>query len=430
MTNPLTWIAFAILMIATYLSALNMALLGARASSIERALEERGRAGEGAWVLARLNDALLATALLRTIARIAFFIAVMLEVVAVGAANTLTWPALLLSAGVTVLLLWVMTSVVAVAVARHAAIGLIVRSLRILHVCVALCLPFTWLAGFLDEAVRRMSGTNPNANAEAEELLRRVAETHREGSLHEVAATMIENVVSFASTHVGEIMTPRTDIDGIELSNDLPTIRQFILGVGHSRIPVYGESLDDIRGVLYVKDLFPYLGEDASDFDLQSILRKPLLVPETKLVRELLADFQRSEVHMAIVVDEYGGTSGLVTIEDILEEIVGEIHDEHEPDSEEEPQLHRLGTSLAEVDGRYYIDELNEALGLGLPEDEDYDTIGGYVVTMLGRIPAVGETVDTPRARFTAIAASETRVDRVGIELLTPVPGSVNGAAK
>ena len=190
---------------------------------------------------------------------------------------------------------------------------------------------------------------------------------------------MIENIVEFRSTDVGEVMTPRTDIEGIELTDDLEAIREFIVRVGHSRIPIYAENLDHIRGVLYVKDLIPFLGRDCDGFHLEPLLRQPLRVPETKPLRDLLSEFKRSEVHMAIVIDEYGGTAGLVTIEDVLEEIVGEIHDEHEPDDVDEPTLDVVDDTHAEVDGRFHIDDLNERLGLTLPENEDYDTIAGFL---------------------------------------------------
>ena len=125
---------------------------------------------------------------------------------------------------------------------------------------------------------------------------------------------------------------------------------------------------------------------------------------------------------MAIVIDEYGGTAGLVTIEDVLEEIVGEIHDEHEPDDEAEPTMNRIDDSHAEVDGRYHIDDLNEMLGLDLPEDEEYDTIAGFVLAILGHVPEVGEAFQSHDARFTALAAAPTHVQRVGIELLSSSP--------
>ena len=215
-------------------------------------------------------------------------------------------------------------------------------------------------------------------------------------------------------------MTPRTDIEGIELTDDLAAIREFISKAGHSRIPVYEGNLDNITGILYVKDLVTYLGEEVEAFDLSAHLRPPVLIPETKPVRELLSEFQLNEVHLAIVVDEYGGTAGLVTIEDLLEEIVGEIHDEHEPEDDEEPGMTSIDETHAEVDGRFPVDDINEQLGLELPEDADFDTIGGFVLATLGRVPTIGDSFESHNARFTTLAASPTQVERIGIELLTP----------
>jgi CBS domain containing-hemolysin-like protein len=182
---------------------------------------------------------------------------------------------------------------------------------------------------------------------------------------------------------------------------------------------VYEESLDRIVGVLYVKDLIPYLGSDSTDFELRPLLRPPIVVPETKPVRELLRDFQNSEVHMAIVIDEYGGTAGLVTIEDVLEEIVGEIRDEHEPTRVDAPELHRINDTRAEVEGRHRIDELNTALSIEIPDTDDYDTIAGFVLSQLGRVPIVGEKFEAHDVRFSVLAATPTQIQKVGLELLT-----------
>jgi putative hemolysin len=305
-------------------------------------------------------------------------------------------------------------------------VQLIAMSVPMLRGVVLLARPLRFIDRIVDEAVRRLTGANLATEDEAEAmLLRSIEESHLQGGLDEEAATLLENVVEFGSTDVGEVMTPRTDIDGIELTDDLPAIRKLIIEAGHSRIPVYQGNLDNILGILYVKDLVPYLGQTVRDFKLESLLRKPIVVPETKPVRELLSDFQRSEVHMAIVIDEYGGTAGLATIEDVLEEIVGEIHDEHEPGEDYEPTLVRESDTHAQVDGRYRIDDLNHELGLDLPEDEEYDTIAGFMLAQFGRVPNEGESFESHNARFTAAVASPTHIQRASIELLEPA--AVNG---
>jgi CBS domain containing-hemolysin-like protein len=315
---------------------------------------------------------------------------------------------------------WLALDLVATAIARHGAPATVSACFPLVRLLSVWAIFISWLSRFVDEVVRRLSGANLESSrnvGEAEaELLRSIEQTHREGGLDEGAVALLENVVEFSSTDVGEVMTPRTDIDGLEYTDDLAEIRRMIGEVGHSRIPVYDEDLDHIAGILYAKDLVRWLGEEAQGFTLRPLLRRPIVVPESKQVADLLADFQRSEVHMAMVVDEYGGTAGLVTIEDVLEEIVGEIVDEHEPDDEEQPSLRPMADGIYEVDGNYHIDDLNEALEIGLPEDEEYDTVGGWLMACIGHVPETGESHDENGHRFTATATTPTQVERISIE--------------
>jgi CBS domain containing-hemolysin-like protein len=416
------WLSIVTLIAATYAATLTMAILRSSRSALEDRLEERGRARKDHWLFTR--ETRLAVALGRTLLRVTFFALVLVQFTGTGENARLEVTDIVVAGLVAAALLWLCTSVVSSAIAAHASVGVISASLPLLRVVSLICLPLTRTVGFVDEAVRRLTGANLREREEAAEaeLLRSIEDTQREGALDEKAAALLENVVEFSSTDVGEVMTPRTDIDGIELTDELAAIRSFIVSVGHSRIPVYEENLDHIVGVLYVKDLVPYLGENAAGFQLRPLLRQPIMIPETKPVGELLADFQRSEVHMAIVIDEYGGTAGLVTIEDVLEEIVGEIQDEHDADEDDTPSLEVVGDGRAEVDGRYHIDDLNEELGLDLPEDEEFDTVGGYLLASMGRVPGVGEAFETRGARFTVLQASPTHIQRVGIETVLIAP--------
>ena len=419
----------AILVIATWIAALKLALLRPSRVMVAHRLETAGHENAARWLVRNFDAAIFALSLLRTFARLAVFVFVLAETVELRTEAPLTWPDLAISGLISVMLLWVFTSVLAAALARHVGAGLVSTGLPVIRFVTRSCWPLTKAVSFIDEAVRRLSGANLSDDDELEaELLRSIDHTQREGGLDEAAADMLENVVEFTNTDVAQIMTPRTDIDGIELTDDLAEIRAFIAEVGHSRIPVYRDNLDTILGILYVRDLVPLLGEDVDNFRLEPLLRQPNIVPGVKPVRDLLADFQRSEIHMAIVVDEYGGTEGLVTIEDVLEEIVGEIRDEHEPNGDEEPVLVTINETRAEADGRFHIDDLNERLGLQLPEDDDFDTIGGFVLAQLGHVPTVGEMFESHEARFTALATAPTHVQRVGIELLTHTSSDDNGA--
>lgn len=415
----LTPLAFATLLVAGYLSALSISLLRTRRATLINDFELRHREREGHWLVDHLDPVTQGIAFLRTIARMLFFVLVLLEIIEIGDATALTWTNLLLTMAISVLALWLVSTVVAGAMARYLGARLVSAGYPLIRLVYLLTWPLTRLVGFVDDAVRKLSGAggrDEDEHAEAE-LLRSIDETRREGGLDVDAAIMLESVVEFTNTVVGEIMTPRTDIEGVQLTDDLPTIRAFIQTAGHSRIPVYRENLDDIAGILYLKDLIRYLGTDAKDFHLAPLLRKPIVVPEIKPVSELLKLFQHSEVHMAIVVDEYGGTAGLVTIEDVLEEIVGEIQDEHEPANEPSPSLKKLDARRFEVDGRYSLYELNEKLGLALPMDEA-ETLAGFVAAGVGRVPLPGETLESHGARFTVLDSSATHVQRVAIELL------------
>jgi CBS domain containing-hemolysin-like protein len=186
-----------------------------------------------------------------------------------------------------------------------------------------------------------------------------------------------------------------------------------LVSAGHSRIPIHDGDIDNIIGVLHVKDLLQ--AEDADHVDLRRLMRKPLFVPETKRLDDLLREFKARKVHMAIVLDEYGGTAGLVTVEDLIEEIVGDISDEY--DRPESALMKRVDEHSAEVDGRMYVDDLNDALGLELPEDEDYDTVAGLVFSELGYIPPVGEKLTAYGVTFTVQAADDRKIIRLRVDV-------------
>ncbi|HBS29322.1 MAG TPA: HlyC/CorC family transporter [Phycisphaerales bacterium] len=299
---------------------------------------------------------------------------------------------------------------------------------RIVHACRGVLAGVHLLASplrtmaIIDIPVKRLAGVAHISEAEemADEILSAVHEGQREGNIGDAEREMIEAVVDFKSRTVEEIMTPRTEMEGIELTDNLDFIRDFISRAGHSRIPVYIGDLDHIVGILYAKDLLKYLGRDARDFRLRPILRRPVWVPETKPLRELLRELRARKVHLAIVLDEYGGTTGLVTFEDLLEEIVGEIQDEYEMHEEAEPEVTVDPESRsAEIDARAYISDANDdlsAIGIALPDSEEYDTVGGFVLASLGRIPVAHESFPGPGFVITVLEAEPTRVVRVRVE--------------
>jgi putative hemolysin len=267
-------------------------------------------------------------------------------------------------------------------------------------------------------SVTDVSGNSPTEQAEQEiqeEILSVVEEGEKEGIVDKQERVMIESVIQFRDTTVGQVMTARTDVVGLAIGSTLPQVREVVEESGHSRIPVYEGSLDHIIGILYARDMIKHLGLPPARFDIRSAMRPAFYVPETKPLKDLLQDFRLQKVHMAIVLDEYGGTAGLVSIEDVLEELVGDISDEHEP--QEPAMIRRLDEHTVEVDARVRIDELNRNLSVNLPEDAGYETVGGFISATLGRIPQNGTTFEHPGMKFTILDAEPQVVNRVKIEL-------------
>lgn len=408
-----------LLAMAGYLSALSLSLIVLSRSALESRAERKGRLEMARWVLARQDAARLAVSLVRTGCRLGFFACILVEFAAdTDSGLRIEIRDLVLAGIVSMLLLWLVTVVIASALSRHVSAGLVAGSLPLLKALAIGFQPLTRMFAFVDEVVRRLSGANLREGEEEAqaELLRRIEDTEREGRIDQQAAELLENIVEFNTTTVSEVMTPRTRIDGLEYTDDLAAIRDFIATAGHSRVPVYRENLDSVVGILYVKDLIPFLGRDVEDFRLEPLLRKPIIVPDTKPVADLLTDFQRGEVHMAMVIDEYGGTAGLVTIEDVLEEIVGEIQDEHDTGEEEIPELQTIDEHSSIIAGAYRVDDLNERLGLSIPED-DFDTVAGFVLASMGRVPEPGESFEADGAKFTVLAASPTAIETIRVDI-------------
>ncbi|KPK64962.1 MAG: hypothetical protein AMK73_04425, partial [Planctomycetes bacterium SM23_32] len=214
--------------------------------------------------------------------------------------------------------------------------------------------------------------------AAKEEIRVAIEDGAAEGALEEEEKEMIEGIMKFRDVDVAEIMTPRTDMECLRAEMPLPEAVRALGQFPHSRIPVYEDTLDRILGILYTKDLLSAVAENGgAGRILRDVMREPLFVPETNTVGALLQQFQREHVQIAVVLDEYGGVVGLVTVEDIMEEIVGEIQDEYDQEDTED-RVRRRSSGALEVDARLRIDEVNELLGVDVPEDEDYDTVGGY----------------------------------------------------
>ena len=299
--------------------------------------------------------------------------------------------------------------------------------------------PIDWLARALGPVVAIMSGItrwvtrsigvdmNQEAAISADELRLIVERGGEQGVLEAEEEQMINAVIELGDRRVHEVMVPRVAIAAVDADATLSEAIDLVVEVGHSRIPVYHDSIDEIVGILYAKDLLPYLKPDAGPRPpLRKLLRPPVLVPESMTVDDLLHEFQRRKVHIAVVLDEYGGTAGLVSIEDLLEEIVGEIQDEYDV---EEPMVVRLSDHEARVDGRADVDEILELfdLDLRLEDAEEYDTVGGLVYHRIGGVPSPGDAIEVDGLRLTVESTDGRRVGKVLVTRMLEKPGPAEG---
>jgi putative hemolysin len=282
--------------------------------------------------------------------------------------------------------------------------------------------PVVWLVSSTSNILVRALGgrERPQAGYLSTEELKMLVETGSEqGSIEEDEKEMIHGVIELAEKQVHEVMVPRIGIRAVEVHDPLDQVLDLVIRAGHSRVPVYEESLDNIVGVLYAKDLLPYLkrnGDVTREIDIRTLVRPPVYVPETKRVDELLHEMQAAKRHIAIVVDEYGGTAGLITMEDVVEEIVGEIQDEYDTEEVLVEALERDGEDAFRLDGRVSMDDLRDLFDLPDVEEEDeeaYDTVGGFVVHRVGSIPLPGATVPFQDVTLTVDAAEPRRVAKV-----------------
>ena len=415
----------AVLVALMLFSTLKFALYMPSRVRLAHEFEKKGRPELFEGLVAARIQYMLATAVLRTVCMLAVFLLALYY----GDGAGLMEPSGRTVAALVVALVLILVFGVAIptAWAKYAGEWLVVRVLPLLTLTRVVCYPVTVVLQVFDPFVRRLAGVPvPDERSYADELeqeiLSVVSEGERHGAVDEEEKEMIESVFELADMRVEEVMTPRTDIVALPQEADLETVLETIRAKGHSRIPVYDGTIDTILGVLYAKDLLRR--SDESHFRLTEVMRETIFVPESKEVRQLLREFQQEKVHLAVVLDEYGGTAGLVTIEDILEELVGEIIDEY--DTGTPAELQRIDERTVEVDARMKIDDLNDELHIALPEDEDYETIGGFVFSRLGKIPDVGERYEHNDVGIQVIEADPRHILRLRLEISPPAYGGEN----
>lgn len=279
--------------------------------------------------------------------------------------------------------------------------------------------PAVKLLSFSTNLVVRIFGFDPNSDEETvtEEEIRMMVDVGQEkGVIEDTQKEMIDNIFEFDDIDVSDIMTHRTDMYAVEANDSLQHVIDISVERGYSRIPVYDDDPDSIIGIAYIKDLIPYIGKSLPENGLRSIMRKAYYVPESKKCGKLFKEMGESHVQMAIVVDEYGGTAGLVTLEDLLESIVGNIQDEYDNESEE---ISRIDDATFTIDGTTDIEEVGDLINVTFPKG-DYDTLGGYIISRLGFLPADGEmnSLEFENFRFTVLSVEDRRIGKVKVEIL------------
>jgi CBS domain containing-hemolysin-like protein len=239
-----------------------------------------------------------------------------------------------------------------------------------------------------------------------------------EGTIEEEEKDLIHSIFEFGDTIVREVMVPRPDIVAIEADRPLRDVQVLVLQHGYSRLPVFDDDLDNVLGFVYAKDVLKAIHQGKQDMPLRDVCRPAHFVPESKKAADLLREMQREKFHVALVTDEYGSVSGLVTLEDLLEELVGEIEDEYD---RAEPEIAQVGNGVYRVDGKVGIDEINELLDVQLP-DEEWDTVGGLMLGLLGSIPEEGQDVTFQGLVFKAERVNGRRIAKVLISRAEPQP--------
>lgn len=278
--------------------------------------------------------------------------------------------------------------------------------------------PFIWVLNGFANVILKLFGISSVGGHDSvhstEELYYLLDQGKESGALDTNEHELIKNVFDFNERVVKNIMVPRTKISGVELSTPKMEVVEKIITEGYSRLPVYDDIIDKIIGIVHAKDLLPLLAEN-KDWTLSDIIRKPYFVPETKKINDLLSELQQKRIQIAIVIDEFGGTAGMVTLEDIVEEIVGEIQDEYD---EEKPTVEKISDTEFIINAYATVYDVNEHLPHDLPEDEDFDTVGGLVSHAFGKIPEVGDSEECYGYLFTILKKTEQNIETIKLELV------------
>ncbi len=338
-----------------------------------------------------------------------------------GSSAAFPWGPLGLTLAITFLVSFLVNDLLVRHLASRRPNRFLLRALPWLSALTVVTAPIRWPLARLFRWILRVRLEEPAPSAR-EEVLESVEEGEREGSLSAHEADMIESIIDLGELTVDDVLTPRGEVATIRADATLHDAVRYVLEHGHRRLPVYGRDRDDVVGVIHAFDILRELSQARPRARVREIMRPPYFVPEGKPLNDLLNEMRDRRVSMAIVMNEYGGVAGLVTIADVLEEIVGEIEDEHDLAEEPPPTPGKDGTLL--VEGRTSLEELNEMLSLSLPVDQDYETVGGLVFHRMGKVPRAGDRVTVENVALTVTDADERTVKRVRVEVLSTPHGA------
>jgi putative hemolysin len=418
------WLWFLIVVFAVgslFFSLTSMALRQYSRVRLQEAFEAIGKAGKAEELVENGEALLLSNSFCRLFCNSAVILLLVYVFVA-RPADIEMHSGYIIAFGIAILAMPVIALAVPHPWAKYNGERVLARTYGVLVFVAWLSKPMLYLFSFYDHVIRRLAGVPDTNLKEAEEereeeFLNVVEQGRMEGIVDEEEQEMIENVLELSDKQVGEIMTPRTDVVAVNVDAGLTALLATMIEEGHSKVPVYEGTIDNIVGIIYSRDMLTEIGKGTDDFAIRSRMREVYFVPETKPLRSLLREFQQQKLQIAVVLDEYGGTAGVITVEDIMEELVGDIADEF--DDTEPENIHRIDARTIEADARVYIDDLNKDYELDLPDEEDYDTLGGFVFSHLGYIPKAGESFEYSGLKFVISAAEPRRVKRIRIENLS-----------
>lgn len=419
-----------LLLTSTFFSAARTALTGVRRQTLREQAEDGNRRAALALAVAEDSSRVLSTFRLAKLLA-DFLLAALVALVLIPpvaawltATTRLAAPlaflvSYLVLVPVAAFLVFALTESLSETVVQRNPVGWVLRLVGPARLTLTLLGPFVTLA----RLVRRIVPTPPGGDAESallvteEEIMTLVDAGEEDGSIELEEKEMIYSIFQLDETLAREIMVPRIDVVAVEISVPLEQALEVIIRAGHSRIPVYQDSLDHIKGMLYAKDLLEVWSQNRESGELSALLRPALFIPETKRVGDLLRELQSAKVHMAVVIDEYGGTAGIVTIEDIVEEIVGEIFDEY--DEAVDATYEMIAEDEYIFDGRIDLDDFNRLLDTNLPTELG-DTLGGYIYGQLGKVPYQGEVIEAERLHIEVLSVVDRRIRKILVRRILP----------